>query len=524
MELLERESFLRTLGEYAGEARQGEGRLVLVSGESGMGKTALLEAFQPRTKGTRWLWGACDGLLTPRPLGPLFDIASQAGGELADLSRGQVARDRLFTAFLAAIDSPAAPTVAVIEDVHWADEAVLRHAPEAARRSAALGAHREAAAQYERALRFANELDRPGVAALQEGVAGEYALLDRWEETEHALRAALELRRQLGDNLSTGEDLRLLSRALWRLCRGEEEVQAAQEAVHVLAALPPGRELAWAYAGLGAFYGGTGRIDEGLELLGKARVLGELLHEPGLVSYALNQQGITLVGRGRDGTESIDQALGIALDADLQEAAGLAYSNLQEAASRLNMFAEAERYYAEGRAYCEERELGVYSVCLQGWRAVTLALLGQWAEATDISAQVLGRKRISPVNRLNPLRVLGSICGRRGEAGAWDLLDEALVLAEGLDEPLWIVSVRAARAELRWISGQPDLAIAEARSGYDRGIGRVDPWLLGSVAIWPSRLQQPIGEAPGLPEPYALEVSGDWLTWSFYGCHDNPAV
>ena len=65
MELLEREPFLRTLGEYAGEARQGEGRLVLVSGESGMGKTALLEAFQHRTKGTRWLWGACDGLLTP---------------------------------------------------------------------------------------------------------------------------------------------------------------------------------------------------------------------------------------------------------------------------------------------------------------------------------------------------------------------------------------------------------------------------------------------------------------------------
>jgi tetratricopeptide (TPR) repeat protein len=78
----------------------------------------------------------------------------------------------------------------------------------------------EAAAQYERALRFANRLDRPGLAALQEGVAGEYALLDHWEEAESALRAALELRRQLGDDLSVGEDLRLLSRALWRLCRG----------------------------------------------------------------------------------------------------------------------------------------------------------------------------------------------------------------------------------------------------------------------------------------------------------------
>ena len=47
MELLERAAFLQTLAEYAGEARQGDGRLVLVSGESGMGKTVLLEEFQP---------------------------------------------------------------------------------------------------------------------------------------------------------------------------------------------------------------------------------------------------------------------------------------------------------------------------------------------------------------------------------------------------------------------------------------------------------------------------------------------
>ena len=49
MELLERASFLQTLGEYADEARRGSGRLVLVSGESGMGKTALVEAFQQQT-------------------------------------------------------------------------------------------------------------------------------------------------------------------------------------------------------------------------------------------------------------------------------------------------------------------------------------------------------------------------------------------------------------------------------------------------------------------------------------------
>jgi predicted ATPase len=44
MELLERAAFLQELDEHAGDARQGDGRLVLVSGESGMGKTVLLEA------------------------------------------------------------------------------------------------------------------------------------------------------------------------------------------------------------------------------------------------------------------------------------------------------------------------------------------------------------------------------------------------------------------------------------------------------------------------------------------------
>jgi tetratricopeptide (TPR) repeat protein len=116
---------------------------------------------------------------------------------------------------------------------------VLRHAPEAARRSSGLGAHREAAAQFERALRFAGETDRPGLAALHEGMAGEYALLDRWEEAERALSAALELRRELGDQRNIGEDLRRLSTTLWRLCRGAESGQAAAEAVRP-APGPPG--------------------------------------------------------------------------------------------------------------------------------------------------------------------------------------------------------------------------------------------------------------------------------------------
>src|SRR5262249_48012778 len=114
---------LDTLAGFARDVQEGSGRLVLVSGESGMGKTVLVEAFKRQLPGSRWLWGACDGLITPRPLGPLFDIAPQTEGELAALCHGDPSRDRLFTALLAEIGAPGPLTVLVIEDLHWADEA-----------------------------------------------------------------------------------------------------------------------------------------------------------------------------------------------------------------------------------------------------------------------------------------------------------------------------------------------------------------------------------------------------------------
>jgi hypothetical protein len=89
MTLLERESSLASLAEYAREARRGEGRPVLVAGEAGVGKSALAERFAREFPDARWSWGGCDGLFTPRPLGPLFDLADQLGGEVSDLCRAR---------------------------------------------------------------------------------------------------------------------------------------------------------------------------------------------------------------------------------------------------------------------------------------------------------------------------------------------------------------------------------------------------------------------------------------------------
>jgi DNA-binding CsgD family transcriptional regulator len=161
-------------------------------------------------------------------------------------------------------------------------------------------------------------------------------------------------------------------------------------------------------------------------------------------------------------------------------------------------------------AYCQEHELGVYDACLRGNRTLVLLLTGQWDEAAAMCTSLLDQPGVSPVNRMNPLLVLGIISGRRGEDGAWKLLDEALELAEGTGEPPYIVAVRAVRAELAWLEGQPDRTMDEISPAWD--LQWVHPWMFGALAIWRARIGQtgsPDELPPGLPEPYAREVAVD---------------
>lgn len=117
MDLLEREEALAALVECGRE----RGRVALVAGEAGIGKTALVRAFAAGIDGGV-LWGGCDALRTPRPLGPLRDIARAVGGELARVMAAGAGRYDRYGAFL---DVLAAGRTVVVEDAHWADEATL---------------------------------------------------------------------------------------------------------------------------------------------------------------------------------------------------------------------------------------------------------------------------------------------------------------------------------------------------------------------------------------------------------------
>jgi hypothetical protein len=99
--------------------------LVFISGEAGVGKTALVRRFaDSHADAVRVLSGACDALFTPRPLGPILDLASITGGELGALAARGGRPYEVADALIAALRS-GPPAMLVLEDIHWADEATL---------------------------------------------------------------------------------------------------------------------------------------------------------------------------------------------------------------------------------------------------------------------------------------------------------------------------------------------------------------------------------------------------------------
>jgi DNA-binding CsgD family transcriptional regulator/tetratricopeptide (TPR) repeat protein len=722
MQLLERESSLASLAGYAQEARRGEGRLVLLAGEAGVGKSALVEQLERDLPDARWSWGACDGLSTPRPLGPLFDLAGQLGGELLELCRAPAARADLFAALLRQVGEPGTLDVVVVEDIHWADEAtvdmlrfvgrrtknasvlviatyrdedlgagdplraalgelarqrsvrrvelaplsagavrqlagpagldavelyrltggnpffvtaviaagvteipaaardavlartvglgsqgravldaaaltgaraelrlvesvtgclpsavdevlalglltldddrlrfrheiarlaveqaiaphrrgliharvlgaltaagcdddaqlafhaegarngpaVVRYASSAARRAAGLASHREAAAQFERALRFAAGTDPATEAGLYSGLGYELGLLDRWQEAAGAVERALVLWRRAGDRLRESAALRQLSVTMWRLCRGAEAMSAAEAAAAVLEPLGPSTELAWAYAYLGALRMEHGQGDAAIELSQRAQAAAESLSVPELLSYSLDTEACALADQGRDWTPAMRRALEIAISERLQAQAGRSYANMHTMYCGQRRFDEAERCFAEAIGYCDEHDIGTYSSCLRGDRTGALEQTGRWDESASLSAELLERGT-SPVNRINPLTSLGRIRARQGAPGCWERLDEAAAAADGSGEPQYLVLVYLARAEAYWLAGEPTAAVRQAELADDACAG-LNAWSRGAVAVWLRRTGSPRPPRGDLAEPCRLQIEGD---------------
>jgi DNA-binding CsgD family transcriptional regulator/tetratricopeptide (TPR) repeat protein len=737
--LLERESQLGSLLQYADEARGRTGRLVLISGEAGVGKTSLVEELQSRLPDATWAWGACDGLFTPRPLAPLHDIAREIGGNLLQMVRGAASRDEIFDAVLqcaAAVDGLA---VLVVEDAQWADEASLdllrflarrvarlpvlllvtfrddaltptdplrlalgelagqrytrridlpplteagvrhlaegtthsphelyeltggnpfflvevltdprtevpasardavlaraahlsasaratldlaaldswhvdpeivaraggfgletfdelvavglmrgegnglrfRHelarravesevpphrrvaghaallralmdvdcdddarlayhaeevgdaalvatfAPRAARHAAGLGAHREAAAQYERALRFP-PVDPRELAELYDGYADTLAFVDSWEHAATARERAVEIWRELGDARREGQDHGRLVSVHWRLCRGRDAWAELDKAIGLLSPLGDDGVLAYLFT-VQAFQIWQRDPEAGYALLQQGREMADRVGDPVVLSDVLNNAAAGEFAFRRDWTRTMKEALRLALEVGAEAQAGRAYANAYTFYAAQHRFAEGERFWRDGIAYCDERDITTYSTCLRGHRAMALTEMGRWDDAVALAERVLATEA-SPVNLLTSQRTLGLIRSRRGEDDVFPVLDAGIEAAEGVDETEYITLVRLARAEARWLAGDDDGARQDLASLRAR-ITPLDYLEDAQVSVWEQRIlgeASPVSPAPG---PWATSLAGEHAAaavhWERLGCAYDAAL
>jgi DNA-binding CsgD family transcriptional regulator/tetratricopeptide (TPR) repeat protein len=743
---LEREDALGALaGWVAGVRDGGDGRLVFVSGEAGVGKTLLLRRFCAEAGAARVLWGSCDPLFTPRPLGPLVDIAQVTGGELGELVQRE-ARPHEVAAALVGELAARVPTVVVIEDVHWADEgtldvlrllgrrlsatpavviasyrddaldrahplrvvlgelatseaaarltllplsaeavarlaephdvdadelyrntagnpffvsevlaagpgavpqtvrdavlarasrlsprartvldaaaivplyadlwlldalageaidaldqciasgmltaqtngvafrhelariaieeslspdrrlrlhqdalaaltqppngtpdaarvthhavaagdgdAVLRFAPAAAARAASLGAHREAAAQYAEALRFADRVPTEQRADLLEQRSQSCFLTDQNEAAIETAQAALECHRALGDKRREGDALRWLSAILWCPGRIRECEHAGREAVAVLEQFPPGPELAFAYSNLAGICNAAHKLDEAATFAQRAHELAERLGDNEIRANALLEVGNTEVARGsREGIEILERGLAGAKRDGLESRVGNFYIGLAGGSIDLRDSVAAEAYLDAGTRYCSDHGLELFRLYLLANRARFELSHARWEAATDAASAVLRVPRASTTPRIMALVVVALTRMRRGDPGYLPLLDEAWELGAPTGELHRIAPVAAARAEAAWIEGRNSEVEELTQSTLELAIARDRVRAVGELAVWRRRAGIVEEISVETVEPYAAQLAGDWRraadAWKKLGCPYEAAL
>jgi DNA-binding CsgD family transcriptional regulator/tetratricopeptide (TPR) repeat protein len=433
---------------------------------------------------------------------------------------------------LQALETPPTGTPDLARLAHHAeaaadDDAMLRWASAAAARAAALGAHREAAAHYARALRVAGDLQPLARGEMFARHANECFLADQFPTTVASGREAVKCFRAAGDHLREGNTLRELSYHL--RCTGySEEAQAAgMQALSLLEREPAGRELALAYANAAYLALNADDADNAAAFGQRAYALAQQVDDTESQVHVLNTLGTLelLVGEP-EGVAKLQRSLESAHAAGMQEQVGRAFVNYCWAATRSRFYADFERMFTSGIEYCNERGLILWRHYVLAYGARCALDQGRWSAASDLAQRVLRDPRTS-LPRVCALVALALIRARRGDPECWPLLDEALALAEPTGELQHIAPVVAARAEVAWLEGRPAVVMEATNAALTLALQRRAAWVIGELACWRWRAGM---QAPrdGAAEPYAQEIGGHWEVaaryWEQRGCPYEAAL
>jgi DNA-binding CsgD family transcriptional regulator/tetratricopeptide (TPR) repeat protein len=401
--------------------------------------------------------------------------------------------------------------------VHHAERAnaieqVLWLAPAAAREAAALGAHKEAAAQYAVALRHAAALPSPDRAELLEGYAYEVHLTGEMDAAIVAAESALALRASLGDRRREGADLRLLSRVAWYQGDRARAVERGEAAIRVLEPLGTTTELAMAYSNISQLHMLANDAEPAIHWGRQAMSLSKQVDDQRTFAHALINVGAAELMNGSwdKGWSLVQGALDLALDNGSHEHAVRAHTLLACQSIVARDYETATRTVNESLRYARENDIDTFVHYLLGWRAQLHLDMGQWTDADRDADAVLRERQVSTVMRFPALAVAGLLRARRGEPGADTMLDEALAFASRSGELQRIAPAAIARAEAAWLAGDPETACSTALAGYEVARVRRSPWYTGALAFWLWRCGGLEQVPDSAAKPYRLQASGNW--------------
>ncbi|GAB2592297.1 LuxR family transcriptional regulator [Paractinoplanes abujensis] len=428
-------------------------------------------------------------------------------------SLSPVRRRALHAEILRAYEArPGVDPAALVHHAHHAGDpgAVMRWAPVAARRAASLGAYKQAAAHYARALPLAADQPVRDRAALLEeySVAAYHGGLT---EAFEASRSALALRTELGEPVPTGVALRWVSRLSWWNGRPEQARELGFQAVEVLERQPPGPELAAAYSNLSQLFMLSVENDAAIEWGVRATDLARRLGDFDTEVHALINIGSARLHRGDPaGVDDLRRAHERAVAAGLDDHAGRALTNLASTAVDWFDLDLADRTFDRIIPFLAARDLDGYARHLLGHRARVQLARGDWAAAADDAEQALTGPAMHGGGLVPALVARALLRVRRDEPGA---LDDALRATERgypTGESQFFCPSAAALAEAYWLAGDDVAAAAEARRGLAVALRAGQPWFIGELAYWLWRSGGPAPAPPAAAEPFRLLIDGDW--------------
>ncbi len=400
--------------------------------------------------------------------------------------------------------------------VHHASQAedvdsVLRYAPRAAQQAAFAGAHREAIAHLETALRHAEALALSERARLFKFHAAECNTANRLTSSLESANRALGLYREMGDRAAQANSLLLLGRGHWKLGKTDFAKRHIADAIALLENGPESRELAMAYSMRSQLAMTAQRTDEAFSYGQRALDLATRFDDHEVRSHALNNLGTNLLNAGDfSGLEKLESSLSVALEHNLQDHAGRAYANLVSSSVRQHRVELATRYISQGAAYAEVHDVQDTVVYIRAYVAQFELDRGRWEKAAQMAAELVQHPSLAIAPRIPTLVALASVRARRGDPGVDPLLDEALRLALPTAELQRIGPVAALRAEVAWYRGERERAAQEAALGLKAAEGRSDRWLIGQLAYWAHRAAPGTAPPREIAEPYALMIEGKW--------------